>query len=396
MGQGATKIFDRFGDRINWMAILIVACFVSVLLLTSQSAASYPTYALALLMVVTFHHWKDVFRLKIVRWVGLLLLWLSLSTLWSDSFELRDAASVWTRALLVFFFVVAFAECQLRGQIQRWMGWGLSIVGTIAVGAAMINFFLTDPDDGRLNGLGQLDTHVIAALVYGVVLIFVLRTLQLNHNKIATLLATIAILLVSFAIFLSDSRNAWASITIGVATYLIAIKVEDPRRFLAALAALGVLTFSLCVAIFLNEATRELLLPRGSSFRLEIWSAIWQNIVSTNGLFTGRGILTSDDIVVGELMFSHPHNLYLALLHQGGVIGLALYLGVLVSAAHSFLVNFEHSDAKLGLAILVIAVLAHTLDGHELVDKISDSWFLVWMPVGLAVGLSWKPANETL
>ena len=241
MGQTATKIFSRFGDRINWMAVLIVACFVSVLLLSSQSAASYPTYALALLMIFSFEYWKDVFQLKIVRWVGLLLLWLSLSTLWSDTFDLREATSVWTRALLVFFFVVAFAECQLRGQIQRWMAWGLSAAGSLAVGAAMINYFLTNPDDGRLNGLGQLDTHVIAALVYGVVLIFVIRALQLTDNKVITLITASAILLVSIAIFLSDSRNAWVSITIGVATYLTATKVEDPRRFLATLAALGVL-----------------------------------------------------------------------------------------------------------------------------------------------------------
>jgi O-antigen ligase len=396
MGQTATKIFSRFGDRINWMAVLIVACFVSVLLLSSQSAASYPTYALALLMIFSFEYWKDVFQLKIVRWVGLLLLWLSLSTLWSDTFDLREATSVWTRALLVFFFVVAFAECQLRGQIQRWMAWGLSAAGSLAVGAAMINYFLTNPDDGRLNGLGQLDTHVIAALVYGVVLIFVIRALQLTDNKVITLITASAILLVSIAIFLSDSRNAWVSITIGVATYLTATKVEDPRRFLATLAALGVLMLFLSAAIFLNDTTRELLLPRGSSFRLEIWSATWQNIVSGSGLYIGRGILTSDDIIIGEMMFSHPHNLYLALLHQGGVIGLVLYLRILVSAAHSFFLNLEHSDAKLGLAILVIAVLAHTLDGHELVDKIGDSWFLVWMPIGLAIGLSWKPANETL
>jgi O-antigen ligase len=157
-----------------------------------------------------------------------------------------------------------------------------------------------------------------------------------------------------------------------------------------------VLMFFLSAAIFLNDTTRELLLPRGSSFRLDIWSATWQNIISANGLLTGRGILTNDDIVLGELILSHPHNLYLALVHQGGVVGLVLYLGVLVSAAHTLLINFEHSDAKLGIAILAIAVLAHTLDGHELVDKVSDSWFLVWMPVGLAVGLSWKPANERL
>lgn len=396
MRQAATKFVTQLGDRIHWMAILIVLCFASVLLLSSQSAASYPTYALALFMIFTFNQWQDVFQLTIVRWVGLLLIWLSLTALWSESFDLRAAVSVWVRALLVFSFVVAFAECQLRGQIQRWMGWVLSIVGSLAVGAALLNYYLTNPADGRLNGLGQLDTHVVAALVYGVVLIFVVRTFQQTNVKILKFVAAAALVIIAIAIFLSDSRNAWVSIAIGATTYFAAVKIEDPRRFLAAITALGVLVTFLSIALFLNDTTREFLLPRGDSFRGDIWSATWHNINAADRLFTGRGILTSDDTVVGQFLFSHPHNLYLALLHQGGVVGLILYAGVLVSAVKSFWVNFEYHDAKLGLAILVMATLAHTLDGHELVDKVSDTWFLIWMPVGLAIGLSWKPANETL
>ena len=71
-------------DRIDWMALCIVVCFVGVLLLPSQSAASYPTYLLALLMLATAARWKDALQLPLVWLIGSLLIWLSSSTLWSD------------------------------------------------------------------------------------------------------------------------------------------------------------------------------------------------------------------------------------------------------------------------------------------------------------------------
>ena len=209
-------------DRIQWMAVLIVACFVAVLLLSSQSRASYPTYILAILMLVTVPHWRDIFSVDLARWILALLAWLSLSALWSDPFELREATSVWTRALLVFFFVVAFAECQLRGQLRRWMGVALTISGVLVVATAIINFYMTDPVDGRLNGLGQLDTHVIAALVYGVVGVFVLHLALENRTLGVRLTCAFALTTIVFAVWLSDSRNAWVSVTFGLGVLVLA------------------------------------------------------------------------------------------------------------------------------------------------------------------------------
>ena len=87
----------------------------------------------------------------------------------------------------------------------------------------------------------------------------------------------------------------------------------------------------------------------------------------------------------------HPHNIYLALVYQGGLVALILYGAVLISAFKILLKNLEAGDARLGLGILTIAAFAHLLDGHELIDKVGDTWILVWMPIGLALGMSWVP-----
>ncbi len=380
-----------FQDRIAWMALLIVLCFIAVLLLESQSRASYPTYALALLMLATVPKWIDVVKIPLMLWVGCLVIWLSLSTIWSTPVEWRASVSIWVRALLIITFVVAMAECQLRGQLQRWMGLALTAAGAVAVIAAFTNFFLTDPEDGRLNGLGQLDTHVIAALVYGVVLLFTLRVISTNPNRALQILVLGASVCICAAVVLSDSRNAWVSVLLGVSTYVLAKRTHDVRQFATALAALAIILICVVIILLSNETTRELLLPRGDSFRLTIWNTTWGNIIADNGVLFGRGITTNDDLQVGSVLFQHPHSIYLALIHQGGLIALALYLCVLAKTSHIFLQNFEAEDAKLGISILMIAVSAHVLDGHEMIDKVGDTWFLVWMPIGLAVGLCWTP-----
>ncbi len=375
------------GDRIQWMALLIVSSFVAVLILPSQSRASYPSYFLALLMFATYPHWKDVFSVGLLRWTVALLLWLAASTFWSQEFDLRDASSVWVRVVLVLFFIVAVAECQFRGQLQRWMVSAMTLVGASAVLVALINFLLTQPEDSRLNGMGQLDTHVIAALVYGVSLLFVMRYVMQTQPGIKRTAAYVACAMIVLSIILSDSRNAWVSVTLGVMAFVLAHRVRDVKQFVAALAAGGLLVAMVLMLGILSDPLRDLILPRGDSFRLEVWSETLNRL--QGHMIAGRGILTSDDVVVGAYLMQHPHSMYLSMVHQGGLIALGLYLMVLLSAIKTLLANYDSGDAKLALGIFVTALSAHLLDGHELVDKVGSSWFLIWLPVAVAMGLSW-------
>ena len=376
-------------DRISWMAILIVACFLAVLLLGSQSRASYPTYFLALVMLFNWSAWRDVFRVDLARWILVLLGWLAFSAFWSQAMEIRDVATVWIRALLVFCFVIAFAECQLRGQIQRWMAPAIALCGFAVILAALVNFYLTSPLDGRLNGLGQLDSHVIAALVFGAIILFLLHLLFVTNHSGLRIALCMAIAVSVYAIYLSDSRNAWFSVGFGMVVFLLTKKVADPRAFLLTLTTLVLVAAVSLLALVANDAVRELLLPRGDSYRLEIWGQVFSRVWAENPIF-GLGILTVDDVKVDGFLIQHPHNMYLAVFHQGGLIALALYLIVIVSSVATLLKNYSNADAKLGLAILGLALSAHLLDGHELVDKVGSSWFLIWLPVGISLGLRWR------
>ena len=121
-GGVLTQITEFFGDRIQVNSLLIVLSFVGVLALSSQSAASYPTYILALAMLWRWREWTDVRSVRYLLVVFGLLSYMVLSSFWSAPYALRDTASVAVRALLVLLFVIAFAECMLRERVRGWPG----------------------------------------------------------------------------------------------------------------------------------------------------------------------------------------------------------------------------------------------------------------------------------
>ncbi|MCY3623633.1 MAG: hypothetical protein OXH68_18230, partial [Gammaproteobacteria bacterium] len=83
----------------------------------------------------------------------------------------------------------------------------------------------------------------------------------------------------------------------------------------------------------------------------------------------------------------HPHNLYLAVAHQSGLLGLTLMVTVIAVSAHTLFKYYDEPAAKLGLAIWAMALPGYLLDGHELVDKVGWTWLLFWLPVGIALGI---------
>lgn len=384
---------DFFGDRIQINSVLIVLCFASVLALSSQSAASYPSYLLAVSMALTVSQWSDVFS-TILAWLVVALLgYLCLSALWSDPATLRGVLGIGARGLLVFLFMVAMAECQLRGQVQRWLARALAVVGSFAAAAA-IGWFIVEPNSyGRLFGLGQLDNPVVAALVFSAVIILVVQMTIVEQGRRWQAVGWLSLVVVATAVFLTGSRNSWISVGCAVGILLLAHRTEDRQRFVAGVVALLVIALAAVLALVANDATSEWLLPRGDSFRIDIWAyaldAVW------NGArWFGFGILTPDQIPVGDRVFSHPHSMYVAIFFQGGLVGILLFALLTLLTVRTLLLEYQQPNAKLALGLLALALSSYLLDGHELVDKVGETWFLYWLPVGLAVGIQWSRFAE--
>lgn len=375
-------------DRVWLHSALLALCFCGVLLLASQSAASLATYCLALSMVLSFSAWRDVFRCPMIWPVTAVLAYFVLTAIWSDNFTVRSFVSALSRGLLTFCFVVAVGECQLRGLLHKWLTQLLGFIGA-GVGLVCIALFFSDrPDDGRLNGLGQLDTQVVAALVFGFTLILLLHSaLQDRANANMLWWRWCAIVILGTVVLLTGSRNALVSVSYGAVLLVLSHRMSSASRFTFVALGIAFAAVAMVGLAWFNTELREMWFPRGDSFRMIIWSETLSRIISSP--YFGLGILSSDDIHIEGLTFHHPHNLYLSATAQGGVVGLALLLWLLGRALRELLRSYSETDAKLALGILGMALPAYLLDGHELLDKIGDTWFLIWFPVAIALGLRW-------
>jgi hypothetical protein len=67
------------------------------------------------------------------------------------------------------------------------------------------------------------------------------------------------------------------------------------------------------------------------------------------------------------------------------LIGLALHLGLILRAIQSLAGMGQNNVRLLGSMLLAFGLTATLLDGNELIEKVNYLWFLVWLPVGLAM-----------
>lgn len=373
--------------RVPISAALLVLCLASMFILTSQSGSSFPTYVLALYALAGCKRWAGLW----LNWTFLLTvaiaLYLAVSSFWSAPFDARGALSQFIRAVLTVCFVVAVAE----GFRVDWFRARLTATVALCAGGAaalaLAVYFIEVPADGRVNGMGQLDSHVPAALTFGVGLVCAIGW-ALDARSVALRAFVVALALCAvLAIALSGSRNAWAAVSFGCVVCLLGRWVPNRRHFIAAVALAASVALGIGLAL-MQGPLQEWLLPRGDSYRLEIWTETLRR-VSAAGPWFGNGALTEDDILAHDgFVMQHPHNMYLSVLFQGGAVGLAALVALIAASLAALFKHFEAAQAKLALSIYAITLPAWLVDGADLIDKIGWTWMLFWLPVAISVGLA--------
>jgi O-antigen ligase len=390
LGVGLSRVQQLFHDPLKVNAGLILGAFGSMFFLPSQSTTAIFTYLLGVLMLWQVPRWRGYLSDPIMILSGLLLGYLTLSSAWSATDEPGKAVSMGVRTLSVLLFLVAFSECWHKGYLQRWFAKTLVLCGAGAAVVAIGYFLLSNPEDGRLNGLGQLGAHVIAGLMFGVVLLFVLQSIRDDASSRWRMIAAGCGIVLLVALILTFSRNAWVSVFAGIVVYCCAIRCRTPKQLLLLLIGLSLLGAITLATLFFTDDGRNFLLPRGDSFRPLIWSTIFERVWTQAPIF-GLGILTPDDVPNGTILHSHPHSMYLAVLYQGGLLGLGLFLTLISLVIRTLITHLMDPQAQVALGALAIGLLSYFLDGHELVDRIGETWMLFWLPVAISLSLRYRP-----
>lgn len=383
-----------FSDRGRLADGFILLGFIAVLAAPLPSIPRLVTYLLGVLVLCTPALWRAAADARLAWWAVALLAYLILTSAWSEDPSTADILRLGVRALVLCCFVLAFADSVARGTAHARIGRWFAVAGGLVAVAAIGNFLLDPPPEGRLHGLGRVHNSVTAAQAFSVVALVALDAARRTPAGRWRSLAGASAVAATLAVLLSGSRAAWAALPLGVAALLLARTTPSPARFAGFLGAVAAAMALLVAVLATTDLASDHLLPRGDSFRLAIWESVVSDVLR-QGLWFGRGILTPDDTLLGELTFRHAHSMYLAVLFHGGIAGFVLFAAAFGGTAFTLVRALGSPDARLALALLVAGAVFWLTDGRQLVDRVGVHWWLFWLPVATAIGVAVRDRRDS-
>lgn len=311
--------------------------------------------------------------------VGMALIgWFTVTTLWDHAagVHLRPHLLwVWNGLNTLAFFLVARSAFGPAGKAREQVTTVLIVCGILNAAIGLIRALIVGFPDGRMNGWAETRHPILGAAIIGLCVLLAAGRLLAGRGL---LLNAVAVLIGLVFVVATGSRGPLAAVAASLALLLLGLR---PRWFLG-LAALGVLLL-LAVHVLapeLQAALYERLFQRGWSNRLDIWSLALREI-ALRPLF---GYGPSARIALPENNF--PHDLFLSTLFYSGAVGLLLLLALLALALRGAWRARPAAERWTLLALLLNMLLTGVSDLSQVTKGPSPMWYIVWLPVVLALG----------
>lgn len=334
----------------------------------------------------------------------LFLAWTSISLVWAE--EPASGATVLQRLALNFvLFPVALVALRVPRQVKILVA--VFVVGTfIAAVIGLLTGSLEEAAEGeRLKGGGLNPNQLGSYLVVASVLLAACaanRRWSASARTAALALAVLAIV----AVFFTLSRGA----LVGLAAAMVVAPfvIGRGRRVGAILLAVGAIavTVGWFAAIAPDHAAERITNPGqgGGAGREDLWRVAWRMVddnpihgvgignfpVSSIHYLLRPGATQRDSFIIDDRKV--PHNIYLAVLSELGVVGLTLFLLILaislrcaLRAARAFAARGDPTMELIarGLFIALVSILTSFFFSSALVSK--QLWLLVAMAPALQV-----------
>jgi putative inorganic carbon (HCO3(-)) transporter len=268
------------------------------------------------------------------------LVWLSATLLWAG--DLRAGFADLPRyALNLALFPIIAAAMRERRHVVAFVA--AMVIGAFISAAYGLVFRVEATNEARLGGAGLNANLLGSVLIFGTILS---ATLALNRSLTAgvRLLAAFSCAFCAYSLLMTLSRGALIGTTVALVT---AVVIAGRRR--RAKLALGAVVAAACVVVyfaaFAPAAARERVTNAGDgSGRVDIWAVGWRMFedrpfqgvgvgnfrTSTVDYLLQPGVIRRSEIIVDDQKVAH--NIYLQLLAETGVLGLALFAGIIAFA----------------------------------------------------------------
>jgi O-antigen ligase len=301
-----------------------------------------------------------------------LLVWAVLSLLWAD---LRRPADELGRIVSVTLFVLGWFvwndPAQRRGMtLLRYVTCGTAL----CAGWFVVSFLLSYHNGERIVGDGVVATANYAAAVMGVACVWAVQLESPSPRWNAARWGAVVLLLGFVA--LTDTRSVWLALAL-----CVALSPLWSRRLAAKVGAVLVLLGAAAVALFLPSPLGS----RGMSLRPQIFEDAVAMIHAHPWLGLGQG--TPFQIEVNGQHFTHSHNLFTQATIELGMPGLLLTLTLWLLIGWQGWRQRALPQGRLLLSTWIFASVVLQFDMPQLLDSPRPGWLLIWLPLGLALGL---------
>ena len=384
--ESLNSIFSHhFFEPIRLCVFLLV---LGIFLSPSQSFASYPSYLLILIAVISPGIFIRSFGASIFIFFLSVLAYFLLSTTWSEETDWRSFGSALVRVMLVLAFVLGLATLHAKKHNTSFLPSSVILIGFFTAVIAIVSHVDVSTSDWnlgkRMNGVSFLENSVISGILFALAMLCSLDRWLRGKTWGDRIPFSLLMVIFALAIFLCGSVNSLLSLFVAISVLLFKrMLLSATFIFFSAFVVFFVLAVWSQFASF--DGVLGFFFPRGDSYRLAIWQATISNLDIWQALF-GNGMGSNDDITFESRTFLHPHSLYLSIIFETGLVGLFLSLTMIFLSGRVLWVS-DQKEAALFFSILVLGVFSFIFDSHELIDKVDHKWLLLWCPIGFSIAL---------
>ncbi|HYQ91144.1 MAG TPA: O-antigen ligase family protein [Candidatus Competibacteraceae bacterium] len=312
------------------------------------------------------------------RLLALYIAYMAFSAIWSEPFSLRGLRKSIMEGLYVsaFIIITALLCSTYPARFERLLRTLCLVAGIMAIVAMLVWYSQHPFPDSRLPGIGRMQFEIRSACAYGLFAIIAgshaFRTCGVRAHVGYTLLVIILI----FFVILTQSRTALLSVGLGLAILSL---TERPRQ---ATISLSLLAGFCSLLLLFYPALWEGLASRGESYRPAIWSVVIDNWLQAP--IWGHGYLANTTIHLntGE-EFNEAHSSYLAMLRDGGIIGLSILLTMLGYACWQALRFAKQTGNYILPALLIYSMSCIVPNDDRLLTRPREQWLFLWLPLAL-------------
>ncbi|WP_392884915.1 O-antigen ligase family protein [Pseudomonas migulae] len=320
---------------------------------------------------------KELLREPIIMAALLFASWALLSLCWGPGDE-GFSGNLKPPLHTLMLFAGCYLLVRYRSEIVQPLLFSAAIVGLIASIYNLYIFAQVHQPGVRLVGGGAFDNSLLSSHLFGFFCAYWL-SLSMTCKRPQILWLSIPAMVVMFiAVLATGSRTPLVALTL--AALWLGFLCWN-RRSVAMLVILFV-GGGAVVALF-----SDMILARGDSYRLEIWSVVLQKIAEHPWI--GHGYDASMDIDVGiGYTLAEPHSFALGVLFYVGIFG---FIPWLFFQAWGLLSSWRHRVQPLFIIAstwLVFGIGAGLTEGGGIISRPKEHWFLLWIPLALIAALS--------